>query len=137
MIAIVAGSESDREFVNKCEDALDNLNITHQSFIMSAHRTPDTVREFAMSAHKKGFIAIIAIAGLSNALAGFCASYSDLPVIGVPIASGTLGGLDALLSTVQMPGGVPVVSVGINNAKNAAIFAAKIEGLISGSNSQS
>lgn len=137
MIAIVAGSESDTEFVEKCEDTLDNLNIAHKSFIMSAHRNPEKVRKFAMSAQKDGFSAIIAIAGLSNALAGFCASYSELPVIGVPIASGTLGGLDALLSTVQMPSGVPVVSVGINNAKNAALFAAKIEGLASGNNCQS
>ncbi len=129
MIAIIAGSTSDSEFIKKCEHTLDDSQCLHKSFIMSAHRTPDKVRKFAINAQKDGFSVIIAIAGLSNALAGFCASYSDLPVIGVPLASGTLGGLDALLSTVQMPSGVPVVSVGINNVKNAALFAAKIERL--------
>ncbi len=129
MIAIVAGSASDTQFVEKCEFTLDNLDIGYESFIMSAHRDPDKVRDFAMKAQENGFCAIIAIAGLSNALAGFCASYSDLPVIGVPVSSGTLGGIDALLSIVQMPSGVPVVSVGINNVKNAALFAAKIERL--------
>lgn len=120
------GSKSDKEKVQPCLEILRKNNIPHVEHTMSAHREPDKVREFAINARESGIKIIIAAAGLSNALAGACAAHSDLPVIGLPLNAGTLGGIDALLSTVQMPSGVPVATVGIGNAKNAAHMAIRI-----------
>lgn len=125
-IAILMGSDSDRDKVAPCLKVLQEQNIQYDSLVMSAHRQPDNVRVFAMDARKAGYKVIIAAAGLSNALAGVCAAHSDLPVIGLPLNAGSLGGMDALLSTVQMPPGVPVASVGIDNARNAAWLAIRI-----------
>ncbi len=127
-IAIVSGSKSDNELVEKTIKMLDEFGIEYDSFIISAHRMPDRVREFALSAKEKGYGAIIAIAGLAAHLPGVIASMTDLPVIGVPASGGPLSGLDALLSMVQMPGSTPVATMAIGKAgaKNAAIFAARI-----------
>ena len=105
---------------------MEALDISCETFVASAHRTPERVIQIAREAEAKGFRVIIAGAGLSAALPGALAAHTLLPVIGVPIASGPLGGMDALLSIVQMPGGVPVATVGVNNARNAAILAAEI-----------
>ena len=125
-VAVIIGSDSDLDRIHDCLKILRENDIPHQRFTMSAHREPDKVRTFAKFARKNGYKVIIAAAGLSNALAGDCAAYSDLPVIGLPLDAGTLGGMDALLSTVQMPPGVPVASVGINNGRNAAWLAMRI-----------
>jgi len=125
-VAVVIGSNSDVDRIQTCLKVLRDHDIPHERFIMSAHREPDKVRTFAKKARSEGYKVIIAGAGLSNALAGACASYSDLPVIGLPFEAGTLGGMDALLSTVQMPPGVPVASVGIGNGRNAALMAVRI-----------
>ncbi|HID11091.1 MAG TPA: 5-(carboxyamino)imidazole ribonucleotide mutase [Candidatus Latescibacteria bacterium] len=131
-VAIVMGSESDREVMQKAVEQLEALDISCETFVASAHRTPERVVQIAREAEAKGFRVIIAGAGLSAALPGVLAAHTLLPVIGVPIASGPLGGMDALLSIVQMPGGVPVATVGVNNARNAAILAAEILALQDG-----
>ena len=125
-VAIVMGSVSDEPKIQSALKVLEDNKITYKTFIMSAHRDPDKVRRFAKGARQSGHKVIIAAAGLSNALAGACAAHSDLPVIGLPLNAGSLGGMDALLSTVQMPPGVPVASVGIDNARNAAWMAIRI-----------
>ena len=122
-IAIVMGSDSDLPTVKQGIDTLKEFDIPMEVRIMSAHRTPDDVSSFAKSARESGFGAIIAAAGKAAHLAGVIAAYTTLPVIGIPIKSSTLDGLDALLSTVQMPGGVPVATVAIDGAKNAALLA--------------
>ena len=126
--AIVFGSDSDWPVMEKCVEQLRVFDIEPHVEIMSAHRNPDRVREFASSADEDGFEVIIAAAGMSNALAGAVAAHTTLPVIGVPLVSGSLQGFDALLSTVQMPPGIPVacVSVGEAGAKNAALLAIQI-----------
>ncbi len=126
LVAILMGSQSDREIMAKAEEILKDFDVPYEVEVASAHRTPDKVRTFARQASERGIKVIIAGAGLAAHLAGALASETILPVIGVPIAAGTLGGIDALLSTVQMPPGIPVATVGINGAKNAAYLALEI-----------
>ena len=127
-VAIVMGSQSDYSIMKKCEEILKTLKIKYETKIISAHRTPDRMFEFAKSAVKNNFVVIIAGAGGSAHLAGMIASMSTLPVIGVPIETKKLKGLDSLLSIVQMPKGVPVgtVAIGENGAFNAGLLAASI-----------
>jgi phosphoribosylaminoimidazole carboxylase PurE protein len=128
LVGIVMGSESDLEAMEKAATVLRDRGIPHELKVMSAHREPDTVAEYAKSAKSRGLRVVIAGAGISAALPGAVAAHTDLPVIGVPL-SGRLtaaGGLDAILSIVQMPPGVPVACVGLDNARNAAILAAQI-----------
>ena len=122
------GSESDREVMKLAAGVLDELGISSETRVMSAHRTPADVRDYAVSATERGLKAIIAGAGLAAHLAGAVAANTVLPVIGVPLDAGPLKGLDALLSTVQMPKGVPVatVAIGSHGARNAAWLAAEI-----------
>jgi 5-(carboxyamino)imidazole ribonucleotide mutase len=127
-VGIVMGSSSDMEKMQKAADELEERGIMHELRVMSAHREPDVVAEYAKNAQMRGLRVIIAGAGISAALPGAVAAHTDLPVIGVPL-SGRLsaaGGLDAILSIVQMPPGVPVACVGLDNARNAAILAAQI-----------
>lgn len=127
-VGIVMGSKSDMPVMERAAGELDERGIRHEMRVMSAHRDPETVAEYARNARMRGLRVIIAGAGLSAALPGVVAAHTDLPVIGVPLTSKTsvAGGLDALLSVTQMPPGVPVASVGIDNAKNAAVLAARI-----------
>ena len=129
LVAIVMGSDSDMDVMQSCIDQLETFGIKPIVRILSAHRTPQAASEFAQKAAENGIKVIIAAAGMAAHLAGAMAAHSDLPVIGVPLNSGAgLGGMDALLSTVQMPPGVPVATMGIGKAgaKNAAVFAVKI-----------
>ena len=127
VVGIIMGSKSDYSTMKKASDVLDSFNITSEMEIMSAHRTPKKVSEFAKSAKDKGIKVIICGAGMSAHLAGVVASHTDIPVIGVPLSSSQgLGGIDALLSTTQMPKGVPVACVAINGSANAALLAVKI-----------
>jgi 5-(carboxyamino)imidazole ribonucleotide mutase len=128
---VVIGSKSDTEVMRAAVDALNMLGIEHELNIISAHRTPDKAREYAQSARSRGIEVIIAAAGLAAHLPGVLASWTTLPVIGVPMASGELKGIDALYSIVQMPGGIPVacMAIGSPGAKNAAFLAAEILGL--------
>jgi 5-(carboxyamino)imidazole ribonucleotide mutase len=127
-VGIVMGSKSDMPVMEKAAAELEQRGIRHETRVMSAHREPDTVAEYAKNARMRGLRVIIAGAGLSAALPGVVAAHTDLPVIGVPLTSKTSvgGGLDALLAVTQMPPGVPVASVGVDNAKNAAVLAARI-----------
>jgi phosphoribosylaminoimidazole carboxylase PurE protein len=130
VVGIVMGSASDMELMQKAAAELESRGIAHEIQVMSAHREPDLVAEYAKSARSRGLRVVIAGAGISAALPGAVAAHTDLPVIGVPL-SGRLtaaGGLDAILSIVQMPPGVPVACVGLDNARNAAVLAAKILG---------
>jgi 5-(carboxyamino)imidazole ribonucleotide mutase len=129
-VGIVMGSKSDMEAMEKAASELHERGILHETRVMSAHREPDVVADYAKNAKMRGLRVIIAGAGISAALPGAVAAHTDLPVIGVPL-SGRLtaaGGLDAILSIVQMPPGVPVACVGLDNARNAAILAAQILG---------
>ena len=127
-VAVLMGSDSDWPTMEKCVAQLAELGLTAAVEVMSAHRTPERVHQFAREAQAAGFEVLIAAAGLAAGLAGTVAANTTLPVVGVPIASGPLQGVDALLSTVQMPPGVPVATVGIGEAgaKNAALLAAQI-----------
>ena len=125
-VAIIMGSESDLPVVKKAFAELDKLNISYEVHVLSAHRTPELVAEFSKNAKKNGFGVIISAAGKAAHLGGVIAAYTTLPVIGVPIKSSTLDGMDALLATVQMPTGVPVATVAIDGAANAAILAAQM-----------
>lgn len=125
-VAIIMGSDSDFDIVSEAIKTLKSFDIEVEAHVISAHRTPDKAKEFASNAAQNGFGVIIAAAGKAAHLAGFIAANTNLPVIGVPIKSSTLDGLDALLATVQMPAGVPVATVAIDGAKNAAILAAQI-----------
>ena len=125
-IAIVLGSDSDIKIAEKSIEVLKKINVEFEINIISAHRTPEKVREFALNVKKNNFGVIIAIAGKSAALAGVIASHTRIPVIGVPVSSQDLGGMDALLSTVQMPSGIPVACVAIDGGANAAWLAARI-----------
>jgi 5-(carboxyamino)imidazole ribonucleotide mutase len=130
LVGIVMGSKSDWPVMEKAADELQERGIRHEMRVMSAHRDPDTVAEYAKNAKMRGLRVIIAGAGLAAALPGVVAAHTDLPVIGVPLTSGNsvAGGLDALLAIAQMPPGVPVACVAVNGAKNAAVLAAKILG---------
>jgi 5-(carboxyamino)imidazole ribonucleotide mutase len=127
-VGIVMGSKSDMPVMEKAAQELEERGIRHEMRVMSAHRDPETVAEYAKNARLRGIRVIIAGAGLSAALPGVVAAHTELPVIGVPLSSKTsvAGGLDALLAVTQMPPGVPVASVGVDNAKNAAVLAARI-----------
>jgi phosphoribosylaminoimidazole carboxylase PurE protein len=128
VVGIVMGSKSDMAAMEAAEKELTERGIRSETRVMSAHRQPDEVAEYAKNARLRGLKVIIAGAGLSAALPGVVAAHSDLPVIGVPLTSRTsvAGGLDALLSIAQMPPGVPVGCVGVDNARNAAVLAARI-----------
>jgi 5-(carboxyamino)imidazole ribonucleotide mutase len=130
LVGIVMGSASDMETMEKASSELQGRGIPHELNVMSAHREPDAVAQYAKAAKSRGLRVIIAGAGISAALPGAVAAHTDLPVIGVPL-SGRLtaaGGLDAILSIVQMPPGVPVACVGLDNARNAAVLASQILG---------
>ena len=126
LVGIVMGSESDREVMEKAAAELDERKIKYEINVLSAHRDPDKVAHYAKTAQSRGIKVLIGGAGKAAALPGVLAAYTNLPVIGVPIKTSDLGGLDSLLSIVQMPPGVPVACVAINGARNAAILAAKI-----------
>lgn len=125
-IGIVMGSDSDMPVVSKAIDTLNELGVPYEVHIYSAHRTPEEAKVFAERAREAGFGAIIAAAGKAAHLAGAIAANTTLPVIGIPVKSSTLDGLDALLSTVQMPSGIPVATVAIDGAANAALLAAQM-----------
>ena len=125
-VGIVMGSDSDLPIVQKAVDMLKSLEIPYEVHIYSAHRTPVEARDFALNARANGFGAIIAAAGMAAHLAGAIAANTTLPVIGIPCKGPVLDGLDALLSTVQMPTGIPVATVAINGAANAALLCAQI-----------
>ena len=125
-VGIIMGSDSDLPIVKKATDMLTSLDIPFEVHVYSAHRTPVEASEFAKSARANGFGAIIAAAGMAAHLAGAIAANTTLPVIGIPCRGGMMDGLDALLSTVQMPTGIPVATVAINGAANAALLAAQI-----------
>lgn len=126
LVGILMGSESDNEVMDAAARELEARGIPYEVNVLSAHRDPEAVREYGLGAEAKGLRVIIAGAGKAAALPGVVAALTDLPVIGVPIRTSDLGGLDSLLSMVQMPPGVPVATVAINGARNAAILAAKI-----------
>ncbi len=121
-IGIIMGSDSDMPTVQKAIDTLKSFEVPYEVHIFSAHRTPVEAREFSLNARKNGFGAIIAAAGMAAHLAGAIAANTTLPVVGIPIKSGYLNGIDALLSTVQMPSGIPVATVAIDGAVNAALL---------------
>jgi phosphoribosylaminoimidazole carboxylase PurE protein len=127
-VGIVMGSKSDQETMAKASAELEERGILHEVRVMSAHRDPDVVADYAKNARPRGLKVIIAGAGLAAALPGVVAAHTDLPVIGVPLQSRTsvAGGLDAMLAIAQMPPGVPVACVGVDGAKNAAVLAARI-----------
>lgn len=131
LVAVVMGSKSDAETVQATLDVLGSLGISYEAVVISAHRTPEKARQFGLAARERGFEVIIAAAGGAAHLAGVLASWTTLPVIGVPLAGSELKGIDALYSVVQMPAGVPVATVAIGSAgaKNAAYLAAEILGL--------
>lgn len=126
-VAIIMGSESDLPVMEKAKEILNDLGITHEVTVVSAHRTPDRLVEFSKAAADRGIKVIIAGAGGAAHLPGMVASMTHLPVIGVPVeSSNSIMGVDSLLSIVQMPGGVPVATVGVDNSKNAGLLAARI-----------
>ena len=125
-VGIIMGSDSDLPVVEKAAETLKSLEIPYEMHVYSAHRTPVEARDFALNAAENGFGVLIAAAGKAAHLAGALAANTVLPVIGIPIKSSTLDGLDALLSTVQMPSGIPVATVAIDGAVNAALLAAQI-----------
>lgn len=129
LVAVILGSRSDEPLMQPALDTLDELGIEYEVSVMSAHRAPDRVREYARSARDKGIEVIVTGAGWAAHLPGVVASWTTLPVIGVPLATSVLKGVDALHSVVQMPPGVPVACVSVDGAKNAALLAAAILGL--------
>ena len=126
LVGILMGSESDLPVMEKAEEVLKEMGVPYEIDICSAHRLPEKTTQYAKTARKRGIEVLIAGAGMAAHLAGVLASHTTLPVIGVPIQSGALHGADALYSTVQMPPGVPVATVGIDGAKNAAYLACEI-----------
>ena len=122
-VGIVMGSDSDLPILRKTMDTLASLDIPFECHVYSAHRTPEEARDFSLNARKNGFGCIIAAAGMAAHLAGAVAANTTLPVIGIPMSSSNLGGMEALLSTVQMPSGIPVATVAIGGAVNAALLA--------------
>lgn len=125
-VAVLMGSANDAEKMAAAGETLAKYGVEHEVWAMSAHRTPDAVREFVSGARDNGFGVIIAAAGMAAHLAGVCASCTTLPVIGVPLSGGALDGVDSLYSTVQMPPGMPVATVAVNGAHNAALLAVQI-----------
>lgn len=125
-VLILMGSDSDFDTMKKAAKVLKEMEIPFEIDVCSAHRTPDRAKKYAEEAEEKGIEVIIAAAGMAAHLAGFIAAHTTLPVIGVPIASGALNGFDSLLSTVQMPPGIPVATVAVNGAENAAWLASEI-----------
>ena len=125
-VGILVGSKSDLPILEKCTARLDDLGIDYELEVRSAHRTPEEVAEYAVTTRDRGLKVIICAAGMAAHLAGAVAARTNLPVIGIPVAAGPLGGFDALLATVQMPSGVPVATVAVNGAANAAVLAAQI-----------
>ena len=125
-VGILVGSKSDLPVLEKCTARLDDLGIEYELEVRSAHRTPEDVAEYASTARDRGLKVIICAAGMAAHLAGAVAARTNLPVIGIPVAAGPLNGFDALLATVQMPSGVPVATVAVNGAANAAVLAAQI-----------
>ena len=125
-VAIIMGSDSDLPVVRKAAATLNDFGVPYEAHFFSAHRTPEQAKEFSADARRNGFGAIIAAAGMAAHLAGAIAANTTLPVIGIPIKSGDLGGIDALLSTVQMPSGIPVATVAIDGAVNAALLCVEI-----------
>ena len=128
LVGIIMGSDSDLPIMKQAAEILNEFNVSYEMLITSAHRTPDLMASYSKSAHKRGIKVIIAGAGGAAHLPGMSAAYSPIPVIGVPIETKSLKGLDSLLSIAQMPYGVPVATVAINNAKNAALLAVQILG---------
>ena len=126
LVGILVGSKSDMPVLEKCTARLEELGVEHEIEVRSAHRDPEGVSEYAGTARERGLKVIICAAGMAAHLAGAVAAHTDLPVIGIPVAAGPLNGLDSLLSTVQMPSGVPVATVAVNGAANAAVLAAQI-----------
>jgi 5-(carboxyamino)imidazole ribonucleotide mutase len=125
-VGILVGSKSDLPVIEKCTKRLEDLGIDYDLEVRSAHRNPEDVAGYVASAPERGVKVFICAAGMAAHLAGAVAARTNLPVIGIPIAAGTLGGFDALLATVQMPSGVPVATVAVNGAANAAVLAAQI-----------
>ena len=125
-VGILVGSKSDLPVMEKCTRRLEDIGIDYELGVRSAHRNPEDVAEYVASAPERGIKVFICAAGMAAHLAGAVAARTNLPVIGIPIAAGTLGGFDALLATVQMPSGVPVATVAVNGAANAAVLAAQI-----------
>jgi len=125
-VGIIMGSDSDLPVVRKAAETLDSLSIPYEMHVFSAHRTPEQAADFTKNAIKNGFGVIIAAAGMAAHLAGAIAANTTLPVIGIPLKSTNLEGIDALLSTVQMPSGIPVATVAINGAVNAALLCAQM-----------
>jgi 5-(carboxyamino)imidazole ribonucleotide mutase len=125
-VGILVGSKSDLPVLEKCTKRLEDLGVDHELEVLSAHRNPEGVAEYVASAPGRGIKVFICAAGMAAHLAGAVAARTNLPVIGLPVAAGTLGGFDALLATVQMPSGVPVATVAVNGAANAAVLAAQI-----------
>jgi len=126
LVGVVIGSKSDEEAIKPCLDMLRELGVMYEFSVISAHRTPQKARDYAADAAGRGIEVIIAGAGKAAHLPGVLASWTTLPIIGVPLVSGDMAGLDSLLSIVQMPSGVPVACMSIGGAKNAAIFAAEM-----------
>lgn len=126
LVGVIMGSTSDWKIMQEACNILEEFNIPYEKLVISAHRTPDKALEYASTARERGLKVIIAGAGGAAHLAGFTAAKTTLPVIGVPIKSAQLNGLDSLLSIVQMPGGIPVATVAIDQAKNAALLAVEI-----------
>lgn len=125
-VGILVGSSSDLPVMEKCTKRLEDLGVDYELEVLSAHRNPEGVAEYVAKAPGRGIRVFICAAGMAAHLAGAVAARTNLPVIGIPIAAGTLGGFDALLATVQMPSGVPVATVAVNGAANAAVLAAQI-----------
>jgi 5-(carboxyamino)imidazole ribonucleotide mutase len=128
LVGIIMGSKSDMDVMQQCADQLDELGVPYEVLVASAHRNPEQVHEWATSAADRGIRVIIAAAGKAAHLGGVVAAFTPLPVVTVPMKTSDLGGLDSLLSMVQMPTGVPVACVAINGARNAAILACQILG---------
>lgn len=131
LVAVIMGSASDEPVVQDAVDILEQLKVDYEVRVMSAHRNPERVREYALSARERGIEVFISAAGGSAALGGVLAAWSTIPVIGIPLASSELKGIDALMATAQMPPGVPVacMAVGSWGARNAALFAAQVLGI--------
>jgi 5-(carboxyamino)imidazole ribonucleotide mutase len=126
LVGILVGSKSDMPVLERCTQRLEELGIEYEIEVRSAHRDPQGVSEYAGTARERGLKVVVCAAGMAAHLAGAVAARTSLPVIGIPVAAGPLGGLDSLLSTLQMPSGVPVATVAVNGATNAAVLAAQI-----------